>query len=108
MPSRHPRGLVYIYSTVNSSSSSKAFQLGCQGNVSYSQIHYKLGDNGSHSSSKAASLAARLVQSNNPNRSKYGSDDEDEDAIFAELEEEIENDSNVSIREHGLQVLKAE
>jgi len=60
------------------------------------------------SSSKAASLAARLVQSNNPNRSRYGSDDEDDDAIFAELEEEIENDSNASIREHGLQVLKSE
>ncbi|KAF8974429.1 thioredoxin-like protein [Flammula alnicola] len=60
------------------------------------------------SNSKAASLAARLVESNNPNRSRRDSDDEDDDALFAELEEEIENDSNSSIREHGLQVLKAE
>ena len=93
----------------NSSSSAKSTStIGCQGSVSDSQLHYKLVDNGPYSSSKAASLATRLVQSNNPNRSKYGSDDEDDDAIFAELEEEIENDSNVSIREHGLQVLKAE
>lgn len=85
----------------------KGTPITCQGNI-FIQSHYNLVDNSSHSSSKAASLAARLVQPNNPNRSKYGSDDEDDDAIFAELEEEIENDSNVSIREHGLQVLKAE
>lgn len=58
-------------------------------------------------SSKAASLAARLVESNNPNRPRHGSDDDD-DALFAELEEEIENDADSSIRERGLQVLKAE
>ncbi len=56
------------------------------------------------SNSKAASLAARLVESNN--RRHY--DEEDEDAIFAELEEEIENDSNPVIREKGLKLLKEE
>jgi len=61
------------------------------------------------SSSKAASLAARLIESNNPNRSRRGDEsDEDQDALFAELEEEIENDSNPALREHGLQALKAE
>ncbi|KAJ3515444.1 hypothetical protein NLJ89_g1751 [Agrocybe chaxingu] len=62
------------------------------------------------SSSKAASLAARLVEPNNPNRSRRdGSDEEDdEDAIFAELEEEIENNTSAAIRENGLQILKQE
>jgi hypothetical protein len=61
------------------------------------------------SSSKAASLAARIIESNNPNRSRRGDEsDEDPDALFAELEEEIENDSNPALREHGLQALKAE
>ncbi|KAF8192631.1 thioredoxin-like protein [Pholiota molesta] len=59
------------------------------------------------SNSKAASLAARLVESNNPNRSRHDSDDDD-DALFAELEEEIENDTHASVREHGLRVLKTE
>ncbi|KAF4619218.1 hypothetical protein D9613_005329 [Agrocybe pediades] len=61
------------------------------------------------SSSKSASLAARLVENNNPSRSRRDPDDDDDDeALFAELEEEIENDSNSAIRETGLQVLKAE
>ena len=57
---------------------------------------------------KAASLAARLVESNTPGRYNRDFDDEDNEALFAELEEEIENDSNIDVREHGLQVLKAE
>ena len=57
------------------------------------------------SNSKAASLAARLVESNH--RPHYD-EEEDEDAIFAELEEEIENDSNPVIREQGLKFLKEE
>ncbi|KAJ6628745.1 GTPase inhibitor [Mycena sp. CBHHK59/15] len=53
---------------------------------------------------KIASLAARLVE---PNRlSRHEEEEEDEDAIFAELEDEIENDSNAEMREHGLQVLR--
>lgn len=56
--------------------------------------------------SKIASLASRLVSSNN-SRDRDG-DDEDEDALFAELEAEIENDSNSAMREHGLAVLKQE
>ncbi|KAJ2920163.1 hypothetical protein MD484_g357, partial [Candolleomyces efflorescens] len=62
------------------------------------------------SSSRAATLASRLVDPNvkgSRNR-RDDSEDEDEDAIFAELEEEIENDSNSSIREHALQLLKNE
>ena len=57
------------------------------------------------SNSKAASLAARLVESNHR---RHYDDEEDEDAIFAELEEEIENDSNPVIREQGLKFLKEE
>ncbi|KAJ7276519.1 GTPase inhibitor [Mycena haematopus] len=53
---------------------------------------------------KIASLTARLVE---PNRHPRHIDDEDDDdALFAELEEEIENDSNETMREYGLQVLK--
>jgi len=60
-------------------------------------------------SSKAASLAARLVTPNDPSRSRRDAYEEDDDeAIFAELEEEIENDSSSAVREHGLQVLKEE
>ncbi|KAJ7638959.1 thioredoxin-like protein [Roridomyces roridus] len=54
---------------------------------------------------KAASLAARIVESNR--RPRHENDDElDEEALFAELEEEIENDSNGEMREYGLKVLK--
>ncbi|KAJ7507941.1 thioredoxin-like protein [Mycena galericulata] len=53
---------------------------------------------------KIASLAARIVEPNR--RTRHEEDDEDEDALFAELEEEIENDSNAEMREYGLQVLK--
>uniref|UniRef100_A0A8H8CKX2 Uncharacterized protein n=1 Tax=Psilocybe cubensis TaxID=181762 RepID=A0A8H8CKX2_PSICU len=59
--------------------------------------------------SKAASLAARLVENNHPGRLRHrDEEDDDDEALFAELEEEIENDTNASVREHGLQVLKAE
>ncbi|KAF9534202.1 thioredoxin-like protein [Crepidotus variabilis] len=62
------------------------------------------------SSSKAASLASRLVESHTSRRNNRTSDDEDDDdeAIFAELEEEIENDSNEQIREQGMRLLKEE
>lgn len=55
---------------------------------------------------KVASLASRLVESNHHPHST--DDDEDPDALFAELEEEIENDSNAAMREHGLQGLRRE
>ncbi|KAK7061834.1 thioredoxin-like protein [Favolaschia claudopus] len=54
---------------------------------------------------RVASLTARVIESNRRPRHN-DQDEEDEDAIFAELEEEIENDSNPSMREHGMQVLK--
>ncbi|KAF8812554.1 thioredoxin-like protein [Phlegmacium glaucopus] len=62
------------------------------------------------SNSRINSLAARLVEPNDPNRSRRDAkdDDDDDDALFAELEEEIENNSNSFMREHGLQMLKRE
>lgn len=48
------------------------------------------------------SLASRVVESN---RSREETDDDD-DAIFAELEAEIENADSAAFREHGLEQLK--
>jgi len=51
-------------------------------------------------------LASRLVK---PKDRRTASDEEDdEDAIFAELEEEIENDSSYSMREHAFAAFKRE
>jgi hypothetical protein len=59
--------------------------------------------------SKAASLAARLVEPNTSAYSKRNDEsDDNDDAIFAELEEEIANDDSLTVREQGLQLLKAE
>lgn len=52
---------------------------------------------------RLASLASRLVE---PNRDH--DEPEDEEALFAELEAEIENDDSSAMREHGLAVLKEE
>ncbi|ESK96114.1 gtpase inhibitor [Moniliophthora roreri MCA 2997] len=62
------------------------------------------------SNPKIASLASRLVEPNQPHRKRRDEEDEsgDEDAIFAELEAEIENDDNSAIREQGLAALKQE
>ncbi|EEB90436.1 hypothetical protein MPER_11357 [Moniliophthora perniciosa FA553] len=62
------------------------------------------------SNPKIASLASRLVEPNQPHRKRRDEEDEldDEDAIFAELEAEIENDDNSAIRERGLAALKQE
>lgn len=54
---------------------------------------------------KVASLASRLVDSN---RRDHGYEEDDDEAIFAELEAEIENDTNSSIREQGLSIIKQE
>jgi hypothetical protein len=51
---------------------------------------------------KINSLALRVVESN---RSRGDSDDDDE-AIFAELEAEIENSDSATFREHGLEQLR--
>ncbi|KZP32944.1 thioredoxin-like protein [Athelia psychrophila] len=53
---------------------------------------------------RLASLASRLVE---PNRD-HDEEPEDEEALFAELEAEIENDDSSAMREHGLAVLKQE
>jgi thiol-disulfide isomerase/thioredoxin len=50
-------------------------------------------------------LASRLVE---PNNSRDQDDEEDEEALFAELEAEIENDSSAAMREQGLSVLRQE
>ncbi|KAG6831145.1 hypothetical protein H0H92_012570 [Tricholoma furcatifolium] len=60
------------------------------------------------SNPKIASLASRIVESNRPDRSRHDEEDDDTDALFAELEEEIENDSNSMMREHGLDMLRRE
>jgi len=54
--------------------------------------------------SKAASLAARLVEPN----SKHDNELDDDDPIFAQLEEEIANDDDLVVREKGLKILKEE
>ncbi|KAF8914015.1 hypothetical protein CPB84DRAFT_45111 [Gymnopilus junonius] len=59
-------------------------------------------------SSKSASLAVRLVPNNSSYASKRDPDEDDEDTLFAELEEEIENSSDAFVRESGLKALKAE
>ncbi|KAF8897653.1 thioredoxin-like protein [Infundibulicybe gibba] len=61
-------------------------------------------------SSKVASLAARLVEPNNPSHShrRHEDDEDDDEALFAELEAEIENDSNSTMREQGLEILRRE
>ncbi|KAF7292367.1 hypothetical protein HMN09_01220800 [Mycena chlorophos] len=53
---------------------------------------------------RLASLAARLVEPNY--KPRRGEEEEDEDALFAELEDEIENDSNAEIREYGLKLIR--
>ncbi|KAJ7590995.1 thioredoxin-like protein [Mycena floridula] len=53
--------------------------------------------------SKIASLAARIVE---PNKPEY--EDDDDEALFAELEAEIEDDSNAAMREHGLEIFRQE
>jgi hypothetical protein len=63
------------------------------------------------SNPKITSLAARLVEPNNPHYERnhhHEVDEEDEEALFAELEAEIENDSNAVMREQGLEVLRRE
>lgn len=48
-------------------------------------------------------LASRVLQSN-----RERDEDDGVDAIFAELEAEIENDDNAAVRERGLQQLRAQ
>ncbi|KAF9008955.1 GTPase inhibitor [Cyathus striatus] len=56
--------------------------------------------------SRIDSLASRVLQPNI--RRQYEDEDDDEDAIFAELEAEIENSDSAAVREHGMSVLKRE
>lgn len=56
------------------------------------------------------SLAGRVLEPNEPKpRQRDNSDDEiDDDALFAELEAEIENDNNSAMREQGLELFRKE
>jgi hypothetical protein len=62
------------------------------------------------SNSKIASLSARLVEPDKfKNRGRHEVvEEEDEETLFAELEAEIENDSNAALREQGLELLSRE
>ncbi|KXN86420.1 Queuine tRNA-ribosyltransferase-like protein [Leucoagaricus sp. SymC.cos] len=67
-----------------------------------------MNDLNSHASgSKIATLGARLVEPNQATRC-HSEDSEDDEAIFAELEAEIENDENYAMRERGLEAIKRE
>jgi hypothetical protein len=50
---------------------------------------------------KVLSLASRVVQSNH-------TEEDDDDALFAELEAEIENDDSAVMREAGLAHLRSQ
>lgn len=54
---------------------------------------------------KINSLASRVVESNRA-QEQIENNDDDDDAIFAELEAEIENADSAAFREHGLERLK--
>ncbi|KAK0468158.1 thioredoxin-like protein [Desarmillaria tabescens] len=58
------------------------------------------------SNKRIETLAARLVEPNDPRDRAQDSDDDE--TLFAELEAEIENDENYAMREQGLEVLKRE
>lgn len=44
----------------------------------------------------------------NPRQNRYDKEEDDDEALFAELEAEIENESNASMRERGLVELRKE
>ncbi|CCM03146.1 uncharacterized protein FIBRA_05268 [Fibroporia radiculosa] len=64
----------------------------------------------SSTDSKIATLKSRVTQSASSSQHVDDGDhsDLDDEALFAQLEEEIENDSNVELREQGIQRLKRE
>ncbi|KAH9951657.1 GTPase inhibitor [Amylocystis lapponica] len=58
---------------------------------------------------KISSVTDRVIQPNNPFTSRHDNgSDLDDDELFAQLEAEIEDSSNESIREQGLERLKRE
>jgi pantothenate kinase len=66
-------------------------------------------DTSIYSDPKITSLASRLVESvHRHDRTRHEAEELDEDAIFAELEAEIENNSDAAMREQGLEVFKRE
>ncbi|KAH9938223.1 thioredoxin-like protein [Fomitopsis serialis] len=65
----------------------------------------------STTNAKINTLTSRITQPSSSSRPRRHDDDHsdlDDEALFAQLEEEIENDSNVALREQGIQRLKAE
>ncbi|KAI0081702.1 GTPase inhibitor [Panus rudis PR-1116 ss-1] len=63
----------------------------------------------SSSNAKVAELTSRLTEPyHHPSTSRSDPDEDDDEAIFAELEAELENDDNPALREQGLEQLKRE
>ena len=56
---------------------------------------------------KINTLTSRITQPSSSSSTRRIDDDHSEE-LFAQLEEEIENDSNLELREQGIQRLKAE
>jgi hypothetical protein len=64
-----------------------------------------------HVDANVSHLASRLAATAKKHKEENGSDEENEDDIFAELEAEIEQESGAgmaNMREHGIQGLKEE
>lgn len=60
---------------------------------------------------KINTLTSRITQPSSSSSARRTDDDHsdlDDEELFAQLEDEIENDSNLELREQGIQRLKAE
>lgn len=59
---------------------------------------------------KINTLTSRITKPSSSSARRAGDDhsDLDDEELFAQLEDEIENDSNAALREGGVQRLKAE
>jgi hypothetical protein len=66
-------------------------------------------EQGAHRCLKSAeTLASRLVEPNHYRGHGSDREEEDEEALFAELEAEIENEGSYSMREHALAAIQRE
>jgi hypothetical protein len=64
-----------------------------------------------HVTADVSHLASRLVTTAKKRKEEDGSDEQDEDDIFAELEAELEEESGAgmaNMREYGIEALKEE
>lgn len=63
----------------------------------------------SSTDAKIATLKSHIVQSASSSRPRDdNASDLDDEELFAQLEEELENDSNAELREHGIKRLQRE